>query len=70
MAIAVVIGLAVALLAGLVSVRAGVSGVVIAQDQIIGVTHLGAGAISQLTVPDLPHTFPPLRLETSSPTTD
>ena len=50
--IAVVIGLAVAFLAGLVSVRAGVSGVVIAQDQIIGITHLVAGAIAWRRRPD------------------
>jgi hypothetical protein len=44
--IAVVIGLAVAFLAGLVSVRAGASSVVIAQDPIISITHLVAGAIA------------------------
>ena len=44
--VAVVIGLAIAILAGLVSLRAGVSGVVIAQDQIIGMAYLVAGAIA------------------------
>src|SRR5258705_12770462 len=44
--IALVIGLTVAIVAGLVSVRAGVSGVVIAQDQVIGIAYLVAGAIA------------------------
>jgi len=50
--IAAVVGLAVALAAGLVSLRAGVDAVVIAQDQVIGVAYLVAGAIAWRRRPD------------------
>ena len=40
------IGLVIATLAGLVSLRAGVAGMVIAQSQVVGIAYLVAGTIA------------------------
>jgi class 3 adenylate cyclase len=50
--IALGIGLAVAALAGLVSLRAGSAGALIVQTQIVGIAHLLAGAIAWRRRPD------------------
>ena len=51
-AIGAAIGLVIATLAGLVSLRAGVAGVAIVQDHVVGIAYLVAGAIAWRRRPD------------------
>lgn len=50
--IALGVGLAVATLAGLVSLRAGSAGALIVQTQVVGIAHLFAGVIAWRRRPD------------------
>lgn len=50
--IAAALGVVIATLAGLVSLRAGVAGGIIAQDQVVGIAYLVAGAIAWRRRPD------------------